>query len=360
MAQAYERNGNWWIEYRHRGVHYRVSLVKEGRTNSKREAEKFLAERLTDHNRGKTATLSASKVSFEQMAETFLDDYKTNGRRSIVHAEMAVEHLREFFGSDMAVDITTPRMREYSRLKQEAGYGNATINRHLAALRRMFNLMIEDGVLETAPKFPMLGENNVRKRMLERADFEHLLTFLPDYLKLPIEFGYECGWRKSEVRDLQWSSVALDACELRLLESKNGEMRVIPLTGRRLEIIQEACKQRRLDCPYVFHRNGKHLGDYKKAWQKARKLAGQEGLWVHDLRKSGGTNMSRAGVDKLTIMEIMGHKTDSMFRRYQIRNTEDMVRGFNLLDAYRDRQPTDPKVVKMPTATHSGMGGAGK
>jgi integrase len=323
-------------------------VIEAGCPNTEQAAKKLLREMMTDVSRGKTATLTAAKVTFGQMADALLEDYRANNKRSLVHAEIAVRHLMDFFGSDLAVEIKTSRIREFIKKMQGEGYKNASINRYLAALRRMFRLLkAEDDTLESVPYFPMLKENNVRKRMLEPADFQHLLTFLPDYLKLPLVFGYEVGWRKSEVRDLQWQSVAMDAQELRLLDSKNGEMRVIPLTGRRLEIIRAAAQQRRLDCPYVFHRNGQHLGDYKKAWAKARKEAGQDGLWVHDLRKAAGTNLSRAGGDRLNIMNIMGHKTDSMFQRYQIRNTEDMARDFEKLDA--SRQPSEPKVVAIAT-----------
>jgi hypothetical protein len=54
-------------------------------------------------------------------------------------------------------------------------------------------------------------------------------------------------------------------------------------------------------------------------------------------------------------MKIMGHKTNSMFKRYQIRNTRDMVTGFERLDAYREQQTkiASPKVVSLKTETQT-------
>jgi len=130
------------------------------------------------------------------MAEAYLNDYRVNRKRTLVSAKQAVEHLVGFFDGDLAIDITTLRIREFIRAKQDEGYSNASINRYLAALRRMFNIMIEDSLLEAAPHVPMLEEHNVRQGTVEPADFERLCQFLPDYLRLPVEFAYLSAWRK--------------------------------------------------------------------------------------------------------------------------------------------------------------------
>lgn len=144
---------------------------------------------------------------------------------------MAVEHLRGFFGGDLAVDIKTPRIRQFILEMQDKEYSNASINRYLAALRRMFNLMNEEDDMVPTPHFPMLKEDNVRQRMIELPDLEHLLSLLPDYLRLPIEFAGYFGWRKGEFRSLEWRDVSLDACEMRLRpeNSKNATGRVVAL-----------------------------------------------------------------------------------------------------------------------------------
>ena len=82
------------------------------------------------------------------MAEDFLNDYRTNGKRSIESAELSVRHLRGFFGLDRALDISTDRVRAYIAFRQQRdgekkGAANASINRELAALKRMFSLAVE-------------------------------------------------------------------------------------------------------------------------------------------------------------------------------------------------------------------------
>jgi integrase len=351
-GQVYKRGDTYWICYWHRGRRYRESA----KTDNERIARKLLRERLTDFGRGKTAAIVSSKVTFEQMAESYLNDYRTNRKRTLVSAKKAVEHLHGFFGDDLAVDIKTPRIREFIKAMQKVrtrrlpkGYSNAAINRYLSALKRMFHLMIQDTLLETAPYVPMLEENNTRQGTIEPGDFERVCQFLPDYLRPAAEFAYLCGWRKGEVRSLEWRDINLAVPEIRLRpeNSKNKTARVIPLTGRLLEIVQRACADRRLDCPFVFHRGNQSIGDFRKAWNAARKAAGQHKLLFHDLRRSGVTNMRRAGMDESTAMKVSGHKTVSTFRRYKIEATRDIQEGLERLDAYIERTVDRSKVIPL-------------
>ncbi|MDP6087271.1 MAG: tyrosine-type recombinase/integrase [Nitrospinota bacterium] len=78
------------------------------------------------------------------------------------------------------------------------------------------------------------------------------------------------------------------------------------------------------DCPGVFHREGKPLNDFRKAWKKACEHIGLDGLFFHDLRRTGVRNLIRAGVSQTVAMKISGHKTDSIFRRYDIVSQEDL------------------------------------
>jgi len=70
---------------------------------------------------------------------------------------------------------------------------------------------------------------------------------------------------------------------------------------------------------------GKPIQSIRTAWETARKLAGVPEILVHDLRRTAGRNMIRAGLDEKTAMRITGHKTAAMFRRYNIVDERDMV-----------------------------------
>jgi integrase len=115
-------------------------------------------------------------------------------------------------------------------------------------------------------------------------------------------------------------------------------------------------KQRRLDCPYVFHRNGKQIKDYRDAWATACKdsslVAGRAGVTPHDLRRCAARNLSRAGVPEQIAMRITGHKTASMYRRYRIVDERDLREATQSLNAYLETQST--KTVVAPVKKASG------
>ena len=141
------------------------------------------------------------------------------------------------------------------------------------------------------------------------------------------------GWRKNEVLSLIWSDVDREGHRVTLRRelSKNGEPRVLPLTGALVELIERRWRAREYKvgkrdtelAPFVFHRRGHRIVDLRKAWKPACEAAGLAGLLFHDLRRSAVRNMDRAGVSQPVAMSITGHKTVSVYQRYRIVNEDD-------------------------------------
>jgi hypothetical protein len=139
--------------------------------------------------------------------------------------------------------------------------------------------------------------------------------------------------------------VNLPANEIRLEDSKNGEGREVTMTREVRQLIAAAIEGKRPD-EYVFTRNGKPVGDFRKAWQRACIRAGlgqmvkvdglkhpkYVGLLVHDTRRSGIRFMRLLGIDPTVIMKTSGHKTNSMFRRYNITDKRDQDEVARKLD----------------------------
>jgi Phage integrase family. len=107
--------------------------------------------------------------------------------------------------------------------------------------------------------------------------------------------------------------------------TKSGEGRSFYVTTELRKILKaqldsiEALKKRGIVCPYVFHRvDGSQIRDFKKLWRKACEAAGYPGKLFHDFRRTAVRNLERAGVPRSTAMAMVGHKTESIYRRYAI------------------------------------------
>ncbi len=75
---------------------------------------------------------------------------------------------------------------------------------------------------------------------------------------------------------------------------------------------------------YVFHRKGQPIGDFRKVWDSAHRAAGLGGKLSHDFRRTAARNRRRAGVPEKVCMDLLGHRTTSMFHRYSITDEQDI------------------------------------
>jgi integrase len=103
-------------------------------------------------------------------------------------------------------------------------------------------------------------------------------------------------------------------------------------------VIERRLAKRRLNLPFIFHRNGNPIGDFRKPWATACAAVGLSGRIVHDLRRSGVKHLIDSGVDPHTVMAFSGHRTPSTLRRYHIIALDDLRRAAERGSAYeRDR-----------------------
>src|SRR5262245_11368533 len=163
QGRIYDRAGRLWVAYYHRGRQIRESVLKVTGKNTQRAAETLLRERTRDAGTARFVGPAAERVTFNDLANLYLTDYRLNRRRSLRDAERSVRTLGTIFGLDRALDITGERIQEYTEHRLATGLQPATVNRELAALRRMFRLAMKKQQIPTCPAIELLSENdNVR------------------------------------------------------------------------------------------------------------------------------------------------------------------------------------------------------
>jgi integrase len=336
MGELRRRGNVWWIRYYRAGRRYEESSDSE----KKGAATDLLKIREGDGAHGLPVTPRIGRVRFEDLAKDIINEYIANERKSLGHLKRRIRlHLTPFFGGRRMSTVTTVDVRAFVAARQEAKAGPAEINLELAVLKRMYTLAVQAGRLLHRPHIPMLELHNVRAGFFEREQFEAVRQHLPKDLREVATFAYCTGWRvPSEVLTLQWRQVDFKAGIVRLEpdSTKNDEGRTFPFDA--LPDLKDALEAQRMRtpegtiCPWVFHRAGAPFSDedgaaskvFRKAWRIACQAAGCPGRIPHDFRRTAVRNLVRAGVPEKVAMSLTGHKTRSVFDRYDIVNEADL------------------------------------
>ena len=117
----------------------------------------------------------------------------------------------------------------------------------------------------------------------------------------------------------------------------------------RTELIEKATGQ---IMPWLFHRKGKPIKSFRRAWLSACKHAHVPGRIPHDFRRRAIRNLERAGIPRSAAMAMVGHKTESVYRRYAIVE-EGMLNepGVKLQTFYdKSNKAARSSVVRLPRA----------
>ena len=180
---------------------------------------------------------------------------------------------------------------------------------------------------------------NERDRIASVEEWEAIKQQAAPHLRQFVTIAHSLGPRLGELLKLEWSDMDMRRKEFKLRETKNGEARVIPMTPDVYEVFKQLWQERRLDIQRVFLYQGKPIKSIRSAYLAACRRAGiiavgKIGLRFHDLRHTASTNLRRAGVDTMTAMKIVGHKSEKMHRRYNQIAPEDLHQAAGKLSVY--------------------------
>jgi integrase len=220
--------------------------------------------------------------------------------------------------------------------RRKEDYAIATTNRILQCLRRAYNL----GEVPWPKVKPLSEKGNKRTGFFTPEQMEKVLANLADDGLLDfIRLSYCTGMRRGEVAGLTWTMVEGDELHIPADICKNRESRVLPLTGELAQILDRRKKVRLVDgalARRLFHRgDGRPILEFRKSWRTAVTKAGCVNMICHDMRRSSARDMIRSGVLESVAMKITGHKTRSMFERYNITTSTGGKQALEKTAAYR-------------------------
>jgi integrase len=387
----------WSIKFYVRGIPKRESSHSTDLDVAKKLLKRRLAEVET-----KTYTMRTN-VKIDELIADLLAEYRRKRRKTTAEVESRwKKHLEPFFGRMKVDDINTDTVQRYSGKRTEGdGAEGSTVNRELAALKHAFHL----GMKSTPPKvracpiIPMYKENPARKGFLDDDQYTQLARECNReglWFRALLTTAYSFAFRKSELLNLRVHQVDLASRQIRLEqgETKNDEGRIAPMTDEVFTLLT-ACVVGKQKNDFVFTRPAAKPGlpeepvrGFRRRWAKVCCVVGlgelvcpdcypelkeqtidaksrcsacgkkwkraqlkYVGLLFHDLRRSGVRNLIRVGVQQKVAMSISGHKTASVFQRYNIVDERDIMEAGRKLN---EKQKANA-LLEFPVGHDSGM-----
>lgn len=303
-----------YISYRAQGKEILVSAKTEDLADGKRELRR------------------ADRAQFASLPEM---KYQTEILRALLGQVRAVD-----FRPEHADDYRERRLRgEGSRYK--AKVGEKTIQNELGVLTKAFRYAVERGVLRFVPFIETHGVNPERKKEIPVADYyAKILPKMTDGAARDfVEWMLLTARRPKGIGALRWEWWDQKKGTIRMPPEKEGNPTVFSVRGL-LQRVFDRRLARRLDCPFIFHRDGDPLDDenvrpyYYEALEACGVPIGRAGFTLYDTKKTAMGLMVDAGLTVEEIMAFSGHRSRAMVERYVVRNADRQAKSVDKRDAY--------------------------
>ncbi|HUW51544.1 MAG TPA: site-specific integrase [Sulfuricella sp.] len=294
---------------------------------------------------GRETKREAAKLTLNTLLTRYSIEVTANKKGKMVELPR-IKKLQRFDIAALPVQlIDRASLLRFMEAGSKEGWSSCTLRKYV---------MLISGVFTTATKrWGYSFENPVRaievpsngiarNRRLEAGEYDRLLAEMKRcrsaYMPALFILAVETAARRGELLKLEWRNVNLGTSTATLLDTKNGEDRIIPLsslarqtllglprsiTGRVIPLEEhqarsafEAAKQRAL------HLYGKECNDAGKIPDPGY----LNDLRFHDLRHEATTRLFERGFDMMEAASVTGHKTLSMLKRYTHLRAEDLAR----------------------------------
>jgi len=267
-------------------------------------------------------------ITFKELAEIFMRDYARVNKRSWETDKYRLVAVGSFFNPYPLPDVTPQLVEQFRAGRLERGNAKSTVNRHVALLKRMFSLAIEWGYAKENParKVRQFSERELAKeRILTDAEEAAMLAECNAALRPVVIAALNTGMRRGELLALEWQDVDLRRGLVRVVKSKSGRQRTIPI-NQTLRGVLTALPS--------FGKGGPVFGakNIQAGFENARTRAGLDEVRFHDLRHTFATRLVDRAVDIITIQSLLGHSTVLVTQRYTHARDDRAAQAVTLLD----------------------------
>ena len=206
-------------------------------------------------------------------------------------------------------------------------------NRMLAIIKTMWNKARIWGIVPENYPNPAYGvqmnKETARERFVTEKELPRLVAAIeqePDVRVRGVLWLFLLtGARKTELLEAKWEDVDIERRELHIPRPKQGKPHVYPMSSRAMEVLEGL--PRFNGNPYVIpgDKEGEHLVNIAKPWNRVRARSGLTDVRLHDLRRSVGSWLAMSGHSLLQIGKVLGHSSPRTTQIYA-RLTDNVAR----------------------------------
>ena len=243
-----------------------------------------------------------------------------------------IREINDLLGNEGLDDFPQARLDGVVGRLRAGGNSNATVNRKLAALRKLLKKAHRMGRIRSLPEFVRLKERAGRIRLLEYEEEDALFAAIrshsEDYYRLAV-FLVDTGARLGEAIGLHWNDVGAGMATFWI--TKSGRSRTIPLTRRATAAVEAGRPLSR--GPFLHIKQQK----FRAAWHRAKAecgLGGDADVVPHILRHTCASRLVRGGIDLRRVQMWLGHQTLQMTMRYAHLATRDLEACLPVLERH--------------------------
>jgi len=330
MAKAngiYERKGKndvtYYIRYQFQLTDIKERVGRKSRGFTREMAKDALKARLGEIAQGRFNLEKTRKpIPFSKLAERYRE-YGASTKRAWDDEKHITERFATLFGETPLAQITTWQIEKW---KAERGkeIKPGSVNRQLTVIKHMFKMAVEWGMTLTNPasavkRFPV---NDQRTRFLIGDEIQAILKECESQITSPwllplVTLALNTGMRQGELLNLKWENVNLDQGLITVRQSKTLRLKTIAINAPAKDALNWLTENRYGEYLFMWPWGDK-IGKVTvyDAFKKACSAAEVADFRFHDLRHTFASHLVMAGVDLVTVKELMGHVGIAMTVRY--------------------------------------------